>query len=103
MVVCVWAFGDASEQQSEKSRTFLFAVSQTRMIMNNKALVILLIIAVTMTTSCSNRKVNEVELYGNTFICIMDFDDYDVPDDWKEYDSSKQSVFDGETMYLCVY
>ena len=54
--------------------------------MNNKALVILLIIAVTMTTSCSNRKVNEVELYGNTFICIMDFDDYDVPDDWKEYD-----------------
>lgn len=23
--------------------------------------------------------------------------------DWKEYDSSKQLVFDGETMYLCVY
>ena len=28
MVVCVWAFGDASEQQSGKSHTFLFAVSQ---------------------------------------------------------------------------
>ena len=42
--------------------------------------------AVAIMMSCSNHKVNETELYGNTFIRIMDFNDFDVPDDWKEYD-----------------
>ena len=53
--------------------------------MKNIAWIGFVIMIACMVISCKQRKVSDMELYGNTFIHI-NMDDFDVPYNWTEYE-----------------